>query len=70
MTNMEQFKEQMSMQVFGRSVSLAMAVSQCVSCGKPAAHFRDQLSLKEYGISGLCQRCQDEIFTEPMDDEA
>lgn len=24
--------------------------------------FRDQLSLKEYTISGLCMKCQDEMF--------
>jgi len=24
--------------------------------------FRDRLSLKEYYISGLCQKCQDKVF--------
>lgn len=24
--------------------------------------FRDQLSLKEFDISGMCQKCQDKIF--------
>lgn len=24
--------------------------------------FRDELSRKEYKISGLCQKCQDEVF--------
>jgi uncharacterized CHY-type Zn-finger protein len=24
--------------------------------------FRDELSIKEYRISGLCQKCQDDIF--------
>lgn len=24
--------------------------------------FRDSLSIKEYGISGLCQSCQDKVF--------
>lgn len=27
--------------------------------------FRDTLSAKEYGISALCQTCQDEVFKEP-----
>lgn len=31
-------------------------------CGGEAKDFRDELSRKEYSISGLCQRCQDEIF--------
>jgi len=24
--------------------------------------FKDQLSIKEYSISGLCQKCQDDTF--------
>jgi uncharacterized CHY-type Zn-finger protein len=27
-----------------------------------ATSFRDTLSRKEYGISGMCQACQDDIF--------
>lgn len=34
--------------------------------GKGAAHdvstFKDALSHKEFGISGLCQACQDSVF--------
>ena len=66
---MEKFKDEMAMTFFGRSAILAKAGSQCVSCGKAATVFRDKLSAKEYGISGLCQTCQDEIFTEDMRDE-
>ncbi len=38
---------------------------KCPSCGKTidvATEFRDYLSKKEYTISGLCQKCQDEVF--------
>lgn len=34
----------------------------CISCLKPATEFNDPLSEKEYSISCLCQKCQDEIF--------
>ena len=36
----------------------------CVMCGKEVTEdsFRDDLSKKEFTISGLCQSCQDEIF--------
>ncbi len=34
----------------------------CAICGGRAEEFRDALSIKEYGISRMCQRCQDEIF--------
>ena len=29
--------------------------------------FVDELSAKEYKISGLCQSCQDKIFVEPVE---
>ena len=67
MSNMEQFKEEMSMIFFGRSVSLAKAGNQCVSCGKSADTFRDEISKREYAITTLCQHCQDEVFAEPID---
>ena len=31
-------------------------------CGKPAKQFRDELSRREFSISGLCQNCQDKVF--------
>lgn len=34
----------------------------CAWCGKPATEFRDELSRKEYTISGFCQDCQDKTF--------
>ena len=37
---------------------------RCPSC-KDRIHtdeFKDELSVKEFGISGLCQTCQDKIF--------
>ena len=38
---------------------------ECPSCGaiiNPETDFRDELSRKEYHISGLCQECQDQVF--------
>ena len=34
----------------------------CNWCGKPATQFTDELSRKEYNISGFCQDCQDKTF--------
>ena len=34
----------------------------CPMCKKPIGKFRDNLSEKEYTISGMCQECQDKIF--------
>lgn len=34
----------------------------CPFCKRPIGEFRDELSLREYSISGLCQECQDAVF--------
>jgi hypothetical protein len=40
-----------------------------LGCGKPVvmADFKNEISRREYRISGLCQKCQDEIFGEDED---
>tara|TARA_R110000744_G_scaffold379915_1_gene499156 strand:- start:90 stop:296 length:207 start_codon:yes stop_codon:yes gene_type:complete len=37
---------------------------QCVTCVEDILDmdFRDEISIKEYGISGMCQVCQDSVF--------
>lgn len=37
-------------------------LGKCATCGKPIYGFKDRLSKKEYGISGMCQECQDSVF--------
>jgi len=67
LNQLDQFKEELGMKIYGRSPSLAIAGGQCVKCGFPhnlQSDFRDTLSHKEYKISGLCQTCQDGIFGE------
>ena len=37
----------------------------CATCGKPtgdAEDFRDELSMREYTVSRMCQVCQDGFF--------
>jgi hypothetical protein len=34
----------------------------CPLCGQSAVSFRDELSVAEYKVSGLCQSCQDSVF--------
>jgi hypothetical protein len=36
----------------------------CVDCGEKVTGFKDELSQQEYLISGLCQKCQDSIFSD------
>lgn len=40
----------------------AIEEKRCPICTKPIGEFRDELSKKEYLISGMCQDCQDEVF--------
>lgn len=47
---------------FGRKRVESIKADVCTWCGKAATEFRDELSRKEYTISGLCQVCQDETF--------
>lgn len=35
---------------------------KCPTCGGAIGEFRDDLSRKEFGISGMCQACQDSVF--------
>ena len=35
---------------------------KCPICKKEITEFKDELSRKEYEISGMCQQCQDDIF--------
>lgn len=57
---MSEFLENM----FGRSTAIKedKCIPSPVGCGGPATDFRDELSRKEYSISGLCQSCQDLVF--------
>lgn len=59
---MANFLDNLSMNLHGRYRSVAIAGQSCVSCGGRADKFRDALSEKEFGISGLCQKCQDSVF--------
>lgn len=37
---------------------------KCPSCEEAIvlSSFKDELSIREFNISGLCQKCQDEMF--------
>jgi hypothetical protein len=54
--------DSMSKSMFGRTRSASIEGRVCVTCGQPVGEFRDALSRKEFGISGMCQKCQDSVF--------
>lgn len=50
--------------IFGDDISERISNNRCPMCNKEITGFRDELSKREYEISGLCQECQDKIFNE------
>ena len=59
---LQEFLDKVSEESFGKSLSDCEKEKICVFCHKPVGEFKDALSQKEFGISGLCQKCQDGIF--------
>lgn len=60
-------KELMRAAGLGATVD-AVEKGLCPFCLKAPGEFRDELSRKEFGISGLCQKCQDETFKDDGED--
>jgi len=60
--NLQNFIDDFAKVSFGHTQTDAINQSVCVMCGRSVILFRDTLSKKEYSISGMCQKCQDEIF--------
>jgi len=48
--------------LFGKDRREMIENDLCMMCNNSAFAFRDELSRKEYSISGLCQTCQDKAF--------
>ena len=48
---------------FGKEVD-PVKEGKCPVCGDPidTKEFRSELEFREYKISGMCQKCQDEVF--------
>jgi len=59
---MEQFLDEQTKTLTGRTRTDSIKADICAWCGGPASEFKDNLSRREYAISGLCQKCQDKMF--------
>jgi hypothetical protein len=53
----------------GSEALQAIQADKCPTCKNPVGDFRDEISKREYGISGMCQTCQDSVFGGAEDDE-
>ena len=52
------------LQKLRREIEKQIQLRRCTWCQTSVKQFKDQISVKEYFISGLCQSCQDETFEE------
>jgi len=62
MDNLENTIERISQNGYGRSRKQSILNRICLQCGKDAKMFKDDISKKEFGLSGFCQNCQDDFF--------
>jgi hypothetical protein len=60
--NIQNFLDRFSTDLFGRTAQQAKEQNICTVCGKPITEFRDEVSKREYQITGYCQDCQDKVF--------
>lgn len=60
--DIEALLEVSSQENFGRSRKQSIEGGICLWCGQSAKEFRDNISRKEYTLSGFCQGCQDKTF--------
>lgn len=49
-------------EIVGISRQEAAEKGICTFCKQPISDFHDAVSRREYLISGLCQKCQDEVW--------
>lgn len=60
--------EELLTSTFGVDRRGAITGNHCIpppiGCGGDATVFRDEISKREFSISGMCQKCQDEVFGE------
>ena len=61
---LQNFVDDFTKKNFGKSLTDSQKERVCVICHKPITGFKDELSRREYEISGMCQECQDKIFEE------
>lgn len=58
----EDFINSFARGAFGRERTQSIKDNICTTCGEPAIEFEDELSKREYEISGMCQKCQNKVF--------
>ena len=64
MPTLQQFKNQLTKNIFGVTKEEAQTEGLCVNCKEPALpKCYSEAGKAEYKISGLCEKCFDETFS-------
>ena len=62
---MQEFKDKLATDLFEMTLEDAQRGGICISCNEPARpKCYSQAGLREYEISGLCEKCFDNLFKE------
>jgi hypothetical protein len=64
---MQKFIDSITKEIHGKTLTEFTNENICPDCKQPVGEFRDEISRRENAITGLCQKCQDEIFNERYD---
>ena len=46
----------------GKDLQATIRAGLCMTCDGKAGVFNDRISVQEYKISGMCQKCQDKTY--------
>ena len=70
MKTLQQFKDSLSKEIFGKTVSEANSEGLCIQCHEPALeNCYSEAGRREFKISGLCEKCFDAIFEGPSQED-
>jgi len=68
MTSLLKLQNALSQSLYGMTKDKAVAEGICISCREPAlANCYSEAGRREYRISGLCEKCFDDICGESVD---
>ena len=56
------FRDELQEALFGKSTHQAVETKTRVTCEDPDLDFETPKQRREYYMSGMCRRCQDEVF--------